>query len=228
MLDIESLLTSFDWNHPTLCATRLESLLIDELEAVESDNVHALVMNDGPQMHDFVTRIDEGIKQCEQLDEMLTLYLVELQGLADDINFIESENRGLHVQTANERALEKELTELLNSMSINPREFEVLRQESLDKSEGIDRVEKSLLEVYQALKASSGLVKQEDDGGPKENMQIVKEMRRMTRQESEKFLARLHEFVKIKFQVTYWDIFLTAGGTHVHTVFKLKLKCIIS
>ena len=201
MLEIESLLTSFDWTHPTPCATRLETLLTDEYETVESENVHALVMNDGPQMHDFVARLDDGIKQCEELDEMLTLYLVELQALADDVNFIESENRGLHVRTANERALEKELSELLNTMSISPREFEVLKQQSLEKQEGIDRVAQSLLQIYLALKASAGLVDQEGEDGPKENMQIVREMRRMTKTESEKFLARLREFVKIKFQV---------------------------
>jgi exocyst complex component 1 len=209
MLEIEYLLSSFDWTHPTLCATRLETLLTDELEAVESDNVHALVMNDGAQMQEFMSRMDDGIKQCEELDEMLTLYLVELQALADDINLIESENRGLHVRTANERALEKELSELLNTMSINPREFEILRQESLDKNEGIDRVEKSLLQIYRALKACSGLVDQQDDDGPKENMQIVREMRRMTHQESEKFLARLREFVKIKFQATFLAIYIS-------------------
>lgn len=219
MLEIESLLTSFDWTHPTPCATRLETLLTDEYETVESENVHALVMNDGPQMHDFVARLDDGIKQCEELDEMLTLYLVELQALADDVNFIESENRGLHVRTANERSLEKELSELLNAMSISPREFEVLKQQSLEKQEGIDRVEQSLLQIYLALKASAGLVDQEDEDGPKENMQIVREMRRMTRTESEKFLARLREFVKIKFQVLSLVFSsLTAGGAHVYTV----------
>jgi hypothetical protein len=201
MLEIENLLTTFDWTHPTPCATRLESLLQDELESVQSDNVHALVMNDGPQMHDFVSKIDEGIKQCEELDEMITLYLVELQALSDDVNFIESENRGLHVRTANERALEKELSELLTAMSISPQEFDVLRQESLGENEAIARVEKSLLQVYLALKESSGLATQQDEDGPKENMQIVREMRRTTRGESEKFLARLREFVKIKFQV---------------------------
>jgi len=160
-------------------------------------------MNDGPQMQDFISKLDKGIKQCEELDEMLTLYLVELQALSDDVSFIESENRGLHVRTANERALEKELSELLTAMSISPREFEVLRQESLGESEAIVKVEKSLLQVYLALKASSGLAVQQDEDGPKENMQIVREMRRATRTESEKFLARFREFVKIKFQVIF-------------------------
>jgi uncharacterized phage infection (PIP) family protein YhgE len=200
MLEIESLLASFDWTHPIPCATRLETLLTNELESVESENVHSLVMNDGPQMQDFVSRLDMGIKQCEELDEMLTIYLVELQALADDMNVIESENRGLHVRTANERALEKELSELLTAMTISPREFDVLKQESLEKKEGIERVEQSLVQLYRALKASSGLVEQESDG-IMENMQIMREMRRLTQQESEKFLARLREFVKIKFQV---------------------------
>ena len=201
MLEIESLLTSFDWSHPTPCATRLENLLTDEFESVESENVHALIMNDGAQMQDFVSRIEGGIKQCEELDEMLTLYLVELQALADDVNFIESENRGLHVRTANERELEKELSDLLKAMAISPREFEVLKQESLEKMESIEKVEQSLLQVYRALKSSQGLEEQQDTQSLTENMQIVKEIRRTTRAESEKFLARLREFVKIKFQV---------------------------
>lgn len=209
MLEIETLLSSFDWTHPIPCATRLESLLTDELESVESENVRALVMNDGPQMHDFISRLDNGVKQCEELDEILTIYLVELQALADDVNVIESENRGLHVRTANERALEKDLSDLLAAMTISPREFDVLKQESLEKKEGIDRVEQSLLQLYRALKASSGLAIQHDADGIMENMQIVREMRRMTRQESEKFLARLREFVKIKFQVDFLNIVLT-------------------
>ena len=201
MLEIENLLTSFDWTHPTPCATRLEELLTDELETVESENVRALVMNDGPEMNQFVSRLDAGIKECEELDEMLTLYLVELQALADDVNFIESENRGLHVRTANERALEKELSELLRTMSISPREFDVLRQESLEKLDGIELIQQSLLQVYRALKASSGLAEQDTTETPLENMRIVREMRQTTQQESEKFLSRLKEFVKIKFQV---------------------------
>jgi exocyst complex component 1 len=200
MLEIESLLTSFDWTHPTPCATRVETMLLDELEAVESENVHSLVMNDGPHMVDFISRIDDGIHECEELDEMLTLYLVELQSLADDVNLIESDNRGLHVRTANERELEKELSDLLATVSISPREFEMLKQESMEKSDGIERVQQGLLKLYQALKSSSGLVEQ-DDEGPKGGMQIVREMRRMTRQESDKFLARFKDFVKVKFQV---------------------------
>jgi exocyst complex component 1 len=201
MLEIENLLTSFDWTHPTPCATRLEQLLTDELETVESENVHTLVMNEAPDMNHFVTRLDAGIKECEELDEMLTLYLVELQALADDVNFIESENRGLHVRTANERALEKELSELLKAMSISPREFDVLRQESLEKMEGLETILQSLLRVYRVLKASSGLVDQGTTETPLENMRIVQEMRQTTQQECEKFLLRLKEFVKIKFQV---------------------------
>ena len=203
MLEIENLLTSFDWTHPTPCATRLEQLLTEELENVESENVHALVMNDTPDMNGFVERLDAGIKECEELDEMLTLYLVELQALADDVNFIESENRGLHVRTANERALEKELAELLKDMSISPLEFDVLKQESLEKLDGIETIQASLVQVYRALKASSGLDDQDHSESPLENMRIVKEMRQSTQQETEKFLARLKEFVKIKFQVSF-------------------------
>lgn len=224
MLEIESLLTSFDWTHPTACATRLETLLTNELESVESDNVHALVMNDGQQMQELVGRLDDGIKQCEELDEMLTLYLVELQALADDINFIESENRGLHVRTANERALEKELSELLNAMSISSRGFDVLKQESLEKSEGINRVEQSLLQVYCALRASFGLVDQADSDGPRENMQIVREMKRITVQESEKFLARLREFVKIKFQVLFPQFHFTYKKAELMSIPSSKSK----
>jgi exocyst complex component 1 len=200
MLEIESLLTSFDWTHPTPCATRVESMLSDELESVEAENVHSLVMNDGPHMVEFMSRIDDGIRECEELDEMLTLYLVELQSLAEDVNLIESDNRGLHIRTANERALEKELSDLLSSVSISPREFEAIKQENLEKIDGIERVQQGLLKLYRALKSTSGLVDQ-DDEGPKGSMQIVREMRRMTRQESDKFIDRLKEFVKVKFQV---------------------------
>ena len=208
MLEIESLLTSFDWTHPKPCVARLETLLTDELEAVESDNVRALIMNDDPQMKDFITQLDNGIRQCEALDEVLTLYLVELQALADDVSFIESENRGVHVRATNERALEKELSELLDATSISTKELEVLKQESLEQIEGLYRIEESLLHVYRALRASEGLISQQNDVTAKSSMQIVQQMRRTTLAESQKFLMRLKEFVKIKFQVD--EPFLTS------------------
>lgn len=78
----------------------------------------------------------------------LTLFL---QSLNDDIAFIEAQGQGLQVQTANQRLLQTELQQLVDTISITANQLEPLRRERIGKIDGLATIESALVLLYKAL-----------------------------------------------------------------------------
>lgn len=102
-----------------------------------------------------------------------------VQSVSDDIAYIESQNRGLQVQTANQRALLTSIEQLIVSLTlywvtvpyylllssrpilqqivqVNPDELRALTQESLETEKGISSLERALSSLYKALLVGRG------------------------------------------------------------------------
>ena len=102
-----------------------------------------------------------------------------LQSVSDDIAYIESQNRGLQVQTANQRALLTSIEQLIvcpvlthdqrsslfvtelpthsqQIVQVNPDELRALTQESLETEKGISSLERALSSLYKALLVGRG------------------------------------------------------------------------
>lgn len=73
------------------------------------------------------------------------------QSLNDDIAFIEAQGQGLQVQTANQKLLQSELQQLVETISITPDDLEPLRREPIGKTSGLQAIESSLVLLYKAL-----------------------------------------------------------------------------
>ena len=87
--------------------------------------------------------------------------------MGDDLDHIESQNKGLQVQTSNQRALLAELDSLLASattcigkllswglqdtINIPEEDLTALAQESLESQNGIERLEKAAVSLYKAI-----------------------------------------------------------------------------
>ena len=114
------------------------------------------------------TGIDTTIAECEELDNLLTLYSVELsvsaffplcpshlltqtQTLADDIAYIEAQGQGLQVQAANQKLLKKELESLLDTCAITIDDLQALRTAPMDSVAGIEEIEAALVTLYTAM-----------------------------------------------------------------------------
>jgi hypothetical protein len=93
-----------------------------------------------------------------------------LQAVGDDILYIQSQNRGLQVQNQNQRALLAEIQNLLASTLVNEQfvsalyqlqrtvhvdqeALATLTQESLEKTQSIQRIEEAAVQLYKALQA---------------------------------------------------------------------------
>lgn len=160
--------------------------------------------------------IDVAILECEELDNLLTLYSVELSTLSEDIAYIEAQGQGLQVQAANQKLLKQELESLLETCAITSTDLQVLRTAPLDNIQGLSEVENSLVVLFKAMikidpslggrdpgKAGDSSVDDQALGLDSDygNMRIVQEKKEMYVQESSQFMQHLIGFMPQQFEL---------------------------
>ncbi|KAF3761495.1 hypothetical protein M406DRAFT_99819 [Cryphonectria parasitica EP155] len=164
--------------------------------------------------------IDTAIEECEELDNLLTLYGVELSTLQDDIAYIEAQGQGLQVQAANQKLLKKELESLLETCAITANDLQALSTAPLDTADGVEDVETALVTLYKAMHkidpsmGGSDAIKTGDASsdqaidfnGDYAKMRIVQEKKQMYLQESAIFMQRLVEFMAREFALAYEEV----------------------
>ncbi|KAJ0164098.1 Exocyst complex component 1, partial [Colletotrichum tanaceti] len=167
--------------------------------------------------------IDLAVAECEEMENLLTLYSVELSTLSDDIAYIEAQGQGLQVQTANQKLLKKELESLLETTTITTADLNALRAAPLEDPAGLEDIELSLLTLYKAMikidpsllggepRKSEDLTEEADQAVGLDNtdygkMRIVQEKKEMYRQESAVFLRRLVGYMAQQFDVAYNEV----------------------
>ncbi|TQN72181.1 Exocyst complex component 1 [Colletotrichum shisoi] len=167
--------------------------------------------------------IDLAVAECEEMENLLTLYSVELSTLSDDIAYIEAQGQGLQVQTANQKLLKKELESLLETTTITTADLNALRAAPLEDPAGLEDIELSLVTLYKAMikidpsllggepRKSEDLTDEADQAVGLENtdygkMRIVQEKKEMYRQESAVFLRRLVGYMAQQFDVAYNEV----------------------
>ncbi|KAK3998288.1 exocyst complex component 1 [Cladorrhinum sp. PSN332] len=161
--------------------------------------------------------IDLAIGECDELDNLLTLYSVELSTLSEDIAYIEAQGQGLQVQAANQKLLRKELESLLETCAISEADLEALRVAPLESAVGVEDIEASLVALFKAMikidptMGNGDSRSSEDDSGDRglslnENygqMRIVQEKKEMYLAESALFMRRLVAFMERQFSEAF-------------------------
>jgi hypothetical protein len=222
-LEFESILSELGWSSNVLAAKNTESLEMDikrEISRLEAGSwLNHLGQKD--DRVDAVERmLDRAIAECDELEGLLTLYNVELSSLNDDIAFIEAQSQGLQVQTANQRLLQHELQQLVDTISITNDQLEPLRRAPIGKIHGLNDIEASLVLLYKALitidpsfvaggraGAGDGLVKMDSRTGLSNSdiatMQALQEKRDRYLDEGTLFLDRLKKHMDITFGAAF-------------------------
>ncbi|CAK7218153.1 hypothetical protein SBRCBS47491_003410 [Sporothrix bragantina] len=166
--------------------------------------------------------IDVAIDECEELDNLLTLYSVELSTLSDDIAYIEAQGQGLQVQAANQKLLRKELESLLDTCAITSNDLEALRTAPLETTNGIEAIEAALVTLFKAMSkidpsmgggsADAAVLAQLADAAGEDpsslntdfgQMRVVREKKEMYMAESDTFLRRLVIFMAGEFDQAF-------------------------
>ncbi|KAL7621958.1 hypothetical protein AAE478_007459 [Parahypoxylon ruwenzoriense] len=171
--------------------------------------------------------LDVAITECDELDNLLTLYSVELSTLSDDIAYIEAQGQGLQVQAANQKLLRKELESLLDTCAITSDDLRALTVAPLETTPGLEDVEAALVTLYKAMmKIDSSVTgsefrKSEDanSGGQQSSlntdyskMRIVQEKKEMYSSESAAFLQRFGTFMSRQFDKASQEIKAAVEG----------------
>ncbi|RKF63037.1 Exocyst complex component SEC3 [Erysiphe neolycopersici] len=163
---------------------------------------------------------DKVIEECDEYDGLLTLYLVELGTLNEDVAYIEAQSQGLQVQTANQKLLQAELQSLLQTISISPEQIESLRESSLESTRGLNDIETSLVILFKAMltidpSLGVSIPRRSEDGslssgkpgayGNSEigSMRVLQEKKDVYKSEITMFLRRLRQFLQIKFATAF-------------------------
>ncbi|KAG2159680.1 exocyst complex component Sec3-domain-containing protein [Suillus bovinus] len=160
MASVEEMLEGFEWASDDFfgkknakgAADLVEARLLDELIALEKANVHSFVESDD-RVALVMNFLDEAITEVDAMDSLISSYKIHLNAVGDDISFIQSQRRGLQVQTQNQRALLNELENLLQTVQVDREVLVTLTQESLEKASGIQKLETAATELYKALQA---------------------------------------------------------------------------
>ncbi|KAL5533999.1 hypothetical protein ACEPAG_459 [Sanghuangporus baumii] len=159
--NIEEMLEGYEWLGDGLPsrsrrgpADAIESRLLDELGLLERANIHSLLESDDVRIAKVLTGLDEAIAELDGMDKTVSSYKIHLNAVSDDILYIQSQNRGLQVQIQNQQQLLAELEKLLQTVHVDRETLLILTQESLEKDDGIARLELAATELYKALLAA--------------------------------------------------------------------------
>ncbi|EHK25040.1 uncharacterized protein TRIVIDRAFT_54649 [Trichoderma virens Gv29-8] len=190
-----------------------------ELNTVQAGGWLARFREEDERVNTIKRGIDLAMGECEELDNLLTLYSVELSTLSDDIAYIEAQGQGLQVQTANQKLLRKELESLLETCAITSNDLQALQQAPLENLRGLEEVELSLVTLFRAMikidpslggdetgKSMDAALDADHALGLNSNygkMRIVQEKREMYLHESRFFMKRLLDFMTGQFAEAY-------------------------
>ncbi|KAH9969098.1 exocyst complex component Sec3-domain-containing protein [Russula dissimulans] len=195
MSNVEEMLEGYEWaSDDILGRTRsrgavdqIAARLQDELMALEKANIHSFIESDD-RVALVLKFLDEAILELDNMDSLVSSYKIHLNAVDEDISFIQSQNRGLQVQTQNQRSLLSELEQLLRTVKVGREALITLTQGSLRDSEGIQALEEAATELYKALQA-----------GRDRDMAATMERLEEYRAHNAQFCKRLYEYCCIMF-----------------------------
>ncbi|KAJ1662313.1 hypothetical protein IW140_005974 [Coemansia sp. RSA 1813] len=190
MLSADELVGDFGWR-ANIDAAQLESRLLSELHKLESDNVRDMLEAD-KQVPRLVRELDQAIANLEEMEGMLKFYGMELESMDDDVRKIQMENENLKVEEANQQLLLVEMDKILKTITLSEEELQILRNESLETADGIERVER----VAASLKRMLG----SNPGGGVGGLEAAHEKMKKYEFYSDNFSTRVFDYLKVMFQ----------------------------
>ncbi|KAF5375148.1 hypothetical protein D9758_000450 [Tetrapyrgos nigripes] len=195
MTIVEEMIEGYEWASDDIISRRaprgaadlIEARLLDELTALEKANIHSFLESDD-RINTVLKFMDDAMAELDTIGSLVSTYKIHLNAVSDDISFIQSQNRGLQVQTQNQRALLAELENLVQTVQVDSETLIILTQESLEKSPSIQRLEEAAAELYKALLAGRDM----DMAATMERLQEYKT-------HNSQFCKRIFDFLSIMF-----------------------------
>ncbi|KAF8917639.1 exocyst complex component Sec3-domain-containing protein [Mucidula mucida] len=195
MANVEEMIEGYEWASEDVfgrktargAAELIEARLLDELMALEKANIHSFLESDD-RIGVVLKFMDEAITELDNMGSLVSSYKIHLNAVGDDISHIQSQNRGLQVQTQNQKSLLAEIENLMQTVQVDQEVLRSLSQESLEKASSIQRLEEAASELYKALLA-----------GKDTDMAATMERLQEYRTHNAQFCKRVYDFLSIMF-----------------------------
>ncbi|PYH79894.1 exocyst complex component Sec3 [Aspergillus uvarum CBS 121591] len=219
-VEFDDILTDLGWNGRLSDEKRIEDLEADirrEIGRVEATSWLGNLEQQEGKIDQLARLIDKTVEECEELDNLLTLYAHELNTLHDDVAYIETQSQGLQVQTANQKLLQNELQNLLKTLSISSDDLRALKESSLSNPDGLRDTELALSILYKAMLMIDSDIRQNkrrlaDSAGDHGSlgvyadteigqMRAIQEKKEEYRTHVRVFLQRLKQFMTIAYRI---------------------------
>lgn len=180
-------LTDINWSPDDDDANKLLGKIDLELAEIKHKfNANILAMeNVGADLKGYQDNVDA---ECDRMNPTFALFLMEMNTFADDIDFVESRQNGLQIESANKKLLWNTLSDLLNTVSLDEDTLkELLKCPIREKT--LPWMETQLSSLSKAVKAIRG--QSEDDDYSLEDMEALKKRRQYYEKVTELFLERV-------------------------------------
>ncbi|RKP07488.1 exocyst complex component Sec3-domain-containing protein [Thamnocephalis sphaerospora] len=171
-------------------AQAIDARLVTDLAQSEAENVRA-IMEANDQVEAIITQLESAIRELDSIEAWSETFKGQLKVIGDDVQLIQSQNKAMHVQTRNQKALMHEVDELLAALSIPETSLSMLREESLSTDQGIVKAEEAAARLLRRLNNTF------DDGT--RDMYVVNERVEYFQLHANNFAVRLVDFLKISF-----------------------------
>ncbi|CAL9733919.1 exocyst complex component Sec3p [Monosporozyma servazzii] len=162
---------------------RLESKL-EKTEHTFNKDLLAL-QNIGSFLKSYEENVD---KECSKMNPAFSLYLMDLNNLAQDIDFVERQDNGFQVESANKKLLWSTLADLLNTVSLDEATLNELLKCPI-RERNLPWMETQLSSLSKALKAING--ETNDEENDLRDMEAMRRRHTYYEKVTEKFLGRL-------------------------------------
>ena len=158
---VEEMLEGFDFRNTGAMAGKraqggvgtadaIEVRLLEELAALESSGIHSMIESDD-RVIQIVQHIEDALASLDQLDGMVATYKMQLNARAEDIAFIEGQNRGLQVQTSNQRLLLQEIETLLSTINVDDQVIRKLATANVGVTGDVSELEVAAASLYKSI-----------------------------------------------------------------------------
>ncbi|WFD29450.1 hypothetical protein MSPP1_000459 [Malassezia sp. CBS 17886] len=161
---VEEMLEGFEWRSTGLAldvrgahAKRhadttdvIEARLLEELAALETSGIYALVESDD-RVALVLRDLDDALQHLAQLDAQVGTYKMQLNARAEDIAYIEGQNRGLQVQTSNQRLLLQELEVVLATVQVDEDAMRQLAHADVATADDVPKLEHAAASLYKSI-----------------------------------------------------------------------------
>ncbi|CCD22984.1 GTP-Rho binding exocyst subunit SEC3 NDAI_0A08310 [Naumovozyma dairenensis CBS 421] len=150
----------------------------------------------GPSLEPYITNVN---RECDKMNPSLTLFLMEMNNFAEDIEYVENQDNGLQVEYANKKLLWNTLSELLNTVSLDEDTLKELLKCPI-RERNLPWMDIQLNSLSKALKAISGDNESSEEDYNLRDMEALKQRRQYYERVKDLFLERVVQEFGTKFE----------------------------